>query len=321
MKREFVRELIEAALPDRERAFNLDIIHGDDFDSVAFDDRMQAFPLLGGRRVVILRNFDALSVSNRDHVIDRAAALPPSMTLVVESSDEKLETAAHKRLAAVASKEGVAFAFASLDETETLERVLGRFRREGIAIEPEALDLLVESVGTQMMDLANEVDKILLAASDSKQVTRDLVADVVGKYRTESLFSLLDSVGVAAPSTTLSRLSSIVDAGEEPVFVVAMMLRRVVALLEVRHLVAERGRAVATDRALAELLAATQSPFYAGKLREQASRTNTRSLELLLGNLRWADLKLKTTNLEPKCLVEEALLATDVGKALATPLV
>jgi DNA polymerase III delta subunit len=105
------------------------------------------------------------------------------------------------------------------------------------------------------------------------------------------------------------------------VFVVAMMLRRVVALLEVRHLVAERGRAVATDRALAELLAATQSPFYAGKLREQASRTNTRSLELLLGNLRWADLKLKTTNLEPKCLVEEALLATDVGKALATPLV
>jgi hypothetical protein len=32
-------------------------------------------------------------------------------------------------------------------------------------------------------------------------------------------------------------------------------------------------------------------------------------------------LKLKTTNLDPKCLVEEAVLAAEVGKALASPAV
>ncbi|HXV12944.1 MAG TPA: DNA polymerase III subunit delta [Candidatus Krumholzibacteria bacterium] len=319
MKREFVRELVGAALPDAERTFNLDVLHGDEFDAQAFDDRLMSFPLFSARRVVILRNFEALSPSNRERVIERAGGVPDSMTLVVESNDEKLETAAHKKLAALAAQRGVAFAFGPLDESESLERALARFRREGVQIDPDALDLLVESVGTQLMDLANEIDKILLSASDTKTVTRERVASVVGKYRTESLFSLLDGVGVAAPATTLSRLSSLLDAGEEPVFVVAMMLRRVVALLEVRHVVAERGRAVSSDRALADSIAATQSPYFAGKLREQAARTTSRALETLLANLRWADLRLKTTNLDPKCLVEEALVAAHVGKALASP--
>lgn len=319
MKREFVRELVAAALPEAERTFNLDVVHGDEFDAPAFDERLLSFPLFASRRVVVLRNFEALSPSNRERVIERAGAVPPSLTLVVESNDEKLETAAHKKMAALAARDGVAFAFSSLNEAETLERVLSRFRREGVAIDPDALDLLVESVGTQLMDLTNEVDKILLSVSEKQTVTRERVASVVGKYRTDSLFSFLDGLAVAAPATTLTRLSSLVESGEEPVFVVTMMLRRVVALLEVRQVIAERGRAVSQDRALAENIASTQSPFFAGKLRDQAARTTPRTLELLLTNLRWADAKLKSTSLDAKCVVEEALLAASVGKALASP--
>ena len=319
MKREFVRELVHAALPEAERPFHLDIIHGDQFDPQEMADRLQSFPLFSSRRVVILRNFEALSVANRERMVELVGAVPPSLTLVIESGDEKLETAAHKKLAAAAARVGVAFAFGNLSESETLERTLNRFRREGIHVDADALDLLVESVGTQLMDLSNEVDKILLAAAESKTATRELVASVVGKYRTESLFALLDGVGVSAPANTLARLASLVDAGEEPVFLVAMMLRRVVSLLEVRHVLAERGRSVSTDRALAELLAAAQSPFFAAKLREQATRTNPAQLETLLANLRWADLKLKTTSIDAKCVVEEALIASYVGKALASP--
>ncbi len=319
MKREFVRELIQAALPEGERTFNLDIVHGEEFDAQAFEDRMQSYPLFASRRMVILKNFEALSTSNRDRVIERASAVPDAFTLVVESSSEKLETAAHKRLAAVAASSGVAFAFSALNESETLERVLARFRREGVQVDPEALDLLIESVGTALIDLANEVDKILLARPESGRVTAELVASVVGRYRTDSLFSVLDGVGASAPATLLPRLASLIDSGEEPVFVVAMMLRRVVSLLEVQALVKERGRAVSTDRALAGEIAATASPFFAGKLREQSARTSRPALEALLANLRWADLKLKTTSLDARSVIEEALLAAHVGKALATP--
>jgi DNA polymerase-3 subunit delta len=318
MKKEFVRELVQAALPEGDRTFNLDIVYGEEFDAPAFEDRLQAFPLFAKRRVVILKNFEALSTSSRERLIDRLEAIPDSLTLVVESSNAKLETVAHKRLGAVAAKVGVAFAFETLDENETLERVLGRFRRENVQIDAEALDLLIESVGTQLIDLANEVDKILLSVPENGRVTRDTVASVVGRYRTDSLFSVLDAVGAAAPATLVARLASIIESGEEPVFVVAMMLRRVVSLLEVQSLLSERGRAVANDRALAADLAATNSPFYAGKLREQAARVPRARLEGLLANLRWADAMLKSTSVDGRSVVEEALLASYVGKTLAT---
>ncbi|HEX5132257.1 MAG TPA: DNA polymerase III subunit delta [Candidatus Krumholzibacteria bacterium] len=319
MKREFVRELIAAALPESDRAFNLDIVYGEEFDPQAFDDRLQSFPLFASRRVLILKNFEALSPANRERLAERAESVPESLTLVVESSSEKLETVAHKRFAAAAGRSGVAFAFDTLDENETLERVLGRFRRESVPVDPDALDLLIESVGTRLIDLSNEVDKILLAVPQGERVTREVVASVVGRYRTDSLFSVLDGVGAVAPATLIPRLASLIESGEEPVFIVAMMLRRVVSLLEVQSVTAERGRAVSGDRGLASELAATTSPFFAGRLRNQASRIPRERLETLLANLRWADTKLKTTALDGRGVVEEALLASHVGKTLATP--
>jgi DNA polymerase-3 subunit delta len=280
---------------------------------------VQSFPLFAARRVLILKNFEALSTSNRERVIERVEALPESLTLVIESSSAKLETQAHKRLSAVAEARGVAFACDTLDEGETLERVLARFRREKVQVDADALDLLIESVGTQLIDIANEVDKLLLSVPEGGRVTRETVASVVGRYRTDSLFSVLDAVGAGAPASLLPRLSTLLEAGEEPVFVVAMMLRRVVSLLETQALVAERGRAVSSDRALAAELGATTSPFYAGKLREQAARVPRARLEALLVNLRWADTRLKSTSLPGRVLIEEALLAAHVGKTLAEP--
>jgi DNA polymerase-3 subunit delta len=319
MKRELLRELTVAVLPAGDRTFNLDILYGDEFDARDFDERVQAFPLFAHRRLVVLRNFDALSTSERERVIARASELPDGLVLVVESAVEKLDTVAHKKLAELASRSGVVVPCAPLDESETLERVFARLRREEYRVDPDALDLLIESVGTALIDLANEVDKIMLAASDTKHVTRELVEAVVGKYRTVTLFSVLDAAGASAPATVLTRVATLLETGEEPVFVVAMLLRRVVSLMEVQRVLSERGRAVSNDRALAEAIAATPSPFFAGKLREQAARISPAMLESMLANLRWADLRLKTSSLDPRCVIEEALLAAHAGKTLATP--
>jgi len=75
LKKEFVSELIRACLGERNRAFNLDILYGDEFDKGLFHDRVCSFPLFAERRVVILKNFDGLTLVNKDYVIEAIAGL------------------------------------------------------------------------------------------------------------------------------------------------------------------------------------------------------------------------------------------------------
>ena len=316
LKKEFVRELVEVALPEKERTFNLDVIHGDEFDAAAFDDRVGSFGLFMERRVVILRNFKALSVSHKDHVVTAADSVPDGVVLVVETPEEKLETARHKNLKKVADARGMSYCFSHLDDVETLERVRGRLRRAGLSIEPDALDLLVESVGTHLADLGNELDKIVLAAPEGRPIDRELVSAVVGRYRTENLFGFIDGMSARNPARMLRRLGKLLDGGEEPVFVLTMLLRRVLQLLEIHAIIAEKGRA-ASGKALAGFMAGHTNPYFADRLRTQARGFERAHLELMLTNLRWADTRLKSTALPARTLIEEALLASHLGRNLA----
>lgn len=316
MKREFIRELLAAALPDGNRAFNLDILYGDEFDRALLDDRLDSFPLFNERRIVILRAFDALSPTNKDVVVAAAERVPDSVVFIVDSSRLKLDNARAKKLAAVAGKRGVAFAFAHLDEQETRTRLLGRLRREGFEVEEDAMDLLVECAGTHLIDLSNEVEKIMLAAADTKRVTRETVAAVAGKYRVEDVFSLLDLLARRQPGALVERLNAVIDGGEEPVFVLAMLQKRVTHLMEVS---AHLSEGAGSGRGLASRLAGASSPYYAEILSRQAAAFRSEELELLLRNLRWADIKLKSTALDARTIIESALLSSHLHKTLATP--
>lgn len=317
LKKEFVRELLNAALPEANRAFNLDVFHGDEFDQNRFDDRVDSYPLFSDRRVVILKDFLALSAAEQDHVISAARRIRDSLVLLIETASEKPDSARLRQLKELAEQKGQAVAFESLDEQETMERMTARFRREGFTVEPEALELLVASVGTQLMDLVNEVDKICLATERSRKVDREVVASVVGRYRTESVFGLLDALGEGDHGLLLRRLNAVLDGGEEPVMVTAMLLKRVVLLMEMKSVLAERGNKASTGRSLAGLMTGPVSPFYADVLLRQARKLDHAELDTLLDNLRWADLKLKTTQLDGRHLIEEALLATRLRISLA----
>jgi DNA polymerase-3 subunit delta len=220
-----------------------------------------------------------------------------------------------KRLHGIAEAGGLSFCFQPLSDEEAVERAKGRLEREGFRVDPEALGLLVESVGTRLIDLANEVEKIVLSADPGSTVTRENVAAVVGRYRTENLFGFLDRLGRDDTATTLSRLNRIIDGGEEPVFVLSMLLRRVAQLLHVRLLMDE---GPTSPRSLAGKLAGLVTPFQIAILSEQAKRFDTRGLGVYLDNLRWTDRMIKSSSVEPGHLIELALVASGTRKALVS---
>jgi DNA polymerase-3 subunit delta len=315
LKKEFVAELIKTALSEQNRAFNLDICYGDDFERETFRDRVSSFPLFADRRMVILKKFEALSTANKDFVLEQIARVPDSLVVVVELLSEKFDSARLKSLKKTADAQGLAFCFKFLSEAETVDWVKNRLRKEGFTMEPDALDLLLESAGTHLIELTNELEKMILSAGDHKILTRAMVGAVVGKYRTENVFSFLDLVGKADGQTLVRTMNRIIDGGEEPVFLLGMLIRRIALLLQVKYVMVDKGRLSA--RQAADHLGPAVSPFYANILREQATRMDLDALHDFLANLQWADLKLKTSPLNARWILETCLLASLQRKRLA----
>jgi len=319
IKKEFVAELLRAALPGDNRVFNLDVLHGDEFDADLFNDRMSTFPLFNERRVLVLKKYEKLSTRHKDDVLSALERLPTSVVLVVETDQDRLDTVRVKNLHKYIEQKGISIRFEALSDGETVEWVKNRAHREGLAIDPEALDYLVESVGTNLMDLVNELDKIVLAVDESKRITIDTVSAVVGRYRSENLFAFLDHLGEPRATGVVRRMNKVLDGGEQPVFVLAMLLRRVLLLLQVKALVRDEGPRVRNSRAMAGRLAGLASPYMAGRLIEQAARFDDTDLAAYLDNLRWADIQLKSTANAPRSILETALLAAAARKTLAPP--
>jgi DNA polymerase III delta subunit len=168
-----------------------------------------------------------------------------------------------------------------------------------------------------MSDLINEVEKISLGISQGKRISCEDVQAVVGRYRTENMFALLDQVGRGRdPAEFIRKLDRLIDSGEEPVFILAMLLRRVIQLLQVKSLQAEQGGRPPSPQDLTTRL--KLNPYASNTLLRQAKDLHRKDLELLLENLRWADMTLKTSAIPPKYLLEEAFFAAAARKKLAT---
>jgi len=115
-------------------------------------------------------------------------------------------------------------------------------------------------------------------------------------------------------SGLMIRLHRVIDGGEEPVYVLAMLLRRVIQLLQVRLLMEEKNTA---PKAIVQGLGGTVSPFQVTILLDQAKRLDREGLEVYLENLRWADLKLKSTAIDALHVLDTALIASAERKSLA----
>jgi len=320
IKREFVNEVVKRVLSDNDRAFNLDVLYGDEFERDTFHDRMSSFPLFASQRVIVIRKFEALALANKDFVIEHIEnGLPSGVILVLESIGEKLDSARLKKIDKLARETGVSHKFSLLSDAETTERVIGRLRRDSIGIEPDAVDLLVGSVGTNLADVLNEADKIALCVEEGGVVTASTVAAVVGRYRTENVFSFLDDLGARDVSGVVRRMNGVIDSGEEPIFVLAMLMRRVLQMMQVKSLLAVHGSAARNPRTLAGRMSGFVSPFMAGKLLDQSDRFDGDILDTHLDNLRWADAKLKSTSLPARGVLETAVIAAATGKSLVRP--
>jgi DNA polymerase-3 subunit delta len=210
------RDLIGAAVDPSTRDFNLEVRRAGELDAEGLDALLGTPPMLADRRVVVLRDVDKLKKGARV-VLDRylARPAPDTVLILIAPSGAKPDKGLSERATAVefSPLNGDRLPRWLVHHTET---VLGR------GITPEAVTLLVEAVGSDLPQLAVELEK--LASYANTTIDERAVAEIVGVRRGESVGDLLDAVAAKDANAALGLIPIVLQLPKTSAVTIVMAL-------------------------------------------------------------------------------------------------
>src|SRR2546425_177896 len=187
LKDEAVRALLERAVDPAARDFNIDQRTAADLDPEAFNALVNTPPLLTATRAVVVRGMEQVrkTAKVRQELLRYLESPNPTTVLVlVHGTAEPPDAELVRRATAVE--------VAALPPARGERWMTHRAKQLGLTLTPEAPELLLASVGTDLSRLARALEKLAPLCA-GRPATRDEVAALVGVRRGETLQDFVDA--------------------------------------------------------------------------------------------------------------------------------
>src|SRR5262249_13400083 len=156
-------------------------------------------------------------------------------------------------------------------------------RARGVNFEAGAAELLADEVGAELGQLADAVERLTVFTGDRKTITADDVEQVVATTRQRSVFELANAVGEGNRDRSLTMLTSMLQARESGVRIVAMLARHIRQLWTASQLLERRPSKMDLAQALGI------PPFFVDGIEAQARRIGRADFERMHAALYRAD--------------------------------
>ncbi len=268
-------------------------------DPARLADEARQLCLLGGRRVVRIRGAGDSLARLFNGLLDE----PPGDALVVVEAGELSGSSPLRRLFE-ASPHAAAIACypdSARDRAAVIRETLAAHR---VSAGRDALQYLVEHLGSDRLVTRSELEKLVLYAGDGGKIDLDEARHAIG----DSAAVDLDDAIMAAAEGDMPRLERVVgrvfQEGESPVAVIRRALRHLhrLQLLAARH---------AAGTTVEEVIRSARPPiFYKHQdgFRRQLAIWSEPRLRPELDRLAEAELIMKTTGMPAETICREALL-------------
>jgi len=155
---EVVDAIVAGTVDTTTKGFNLDVVHGNEVDAKEIVSLASSFPMMGERRVVIVKDFER--VANKELVEPYLDRPSPSTSLVLIASEPDLRKKPYPLL----KKKSAGGEFKRLYENEIPVWIERRVKTLKRSITSEAAALLQAYVGNSLREVSNQIDKLSIAA-------------------------------------------------------------------------------------------------------------------------------------------------------------
>lgn len=190
--------IVEHALKEEERDFNLTLLYGPDTSGDEVVNAAKRYPMMAERQVVVVR--EAQGLDGRDSLAFYCQKPLLSTILVICHKNGVLDR--RTKLATEISRAGIIFESSKIYESQLPGFVGTYVRNRGLEIQPDANLLLCESVGADLSRLTSELDKLMIVATPAEGnndtqglITTQLIQDHIGISKEYNVFELTDALG------------------------------------------------------------------------------------------------------------------------------
>jgi DNA polymerase-3 subunit delta len=168
-----------------------------------------------------------------------------------------------------------------------------RMKAKGGEIMPQAAQELAHFIGGDLRQLDQELDKLWAYASFERPVSIADVHNLVSATQTDSVFALVDAIGLRQREKAMRVLHELLEAGAAPLYLLSMIERQFRILLQVKDLQARGFASSEMQKTLG-----IKHPFIIEKSVGQAQYFSMRTLEAIYRRLADLEQEIKTGEIE-----------------------
>lgn len=308
LRAEAVAEIRKAVLDEAMADFNLERFDGGQCGGADVVAAAQMLPVMAERRLVVVRFVERMKADGLAHLAAYLSDPSPTTCLVLEGEKPDLRRAPFNAI----KKVGHVVPCKPLYERDALTWLTARARGLGLQLEPRAAHFLAEYCGTHLATLAAELDKAAAWAGEGGRIGLEAVEETVGRGRVHTVFELADALGERRTGRAMAALGTLLDSGEAPLKVQAMIIRQFRLIARAREVLAAGGGNLAREVGV--------PPFVANKLAAQARGFSDREVRGAFARFARVDRDLKGGALSPRTVLEREVMGLcGSGRASARP--
>lgn len=286
--------IASTALTEAERAFNQIVVYGRDCEAGVVVNYARQVPMMGGRSVVIVK--EAQQMRSLDKLAIYTASPVESTILVICHKEKSLDK--RGQLYKSALKNGVVMESIRPRDYEVGGWLTSYLSGRGLKLNPKALAMLTDNLGTDIAKIAGEVSKLTIALPAGTQiVTPEDIEQYIGISKEFNNYELSNAI----TSRDKKRALRIADHFAQnpkayPLLLTVMVLfgvfKQLFTLNYLRWMTQHRGAAFPSDMELMRLLK-VGNPYAVSELKQICGLWPNRKVFFILGLMREYDAKSK----------------------------
>lgn len=253
----------------------------------------EQLPMMSNRRVVCISDFAKLREAEEE-VLIRYLERPVDSSVVIFVARDLDK---RKKLTKALFDNCIVVEFPPVSEGEAKAWAKQHLKELKVSTDERALSEIIALVGTDIQTLCSELDKLTIAAGESKRITIELVDDLIGRSRELSNFDLTDHLITRNRKRALEILHRLLEDGSEPVMLIGLMASNYHRLALAKDLLTRKGKEA--------VFQAVRMPWKKqGDFLATLQRSSEAEIARGIQRIAAADLAIKTSQATPRLQLE-----------------